>query len=256
MLKIRTKFATHNKNSYKFSPSPTKFARISSKTQPRTCSPEVISAILLEKIFRELHSIRTSGLSRKKRIFSNSKNKNCQKYNFVIQQAYRGRPRVYFTRLSPLFCAFYPKSTIEHTCACTFLFPKTIIQTMNHGKVVLNDVILQPHEQKTVILLTKLGYDVELIPKSNKPGTKSPDIKIGKLYWEIKAPKGKGKYLIQKTLHRAARQSENVIVDLQRIKIHQSRCLPELEKHFYKTSRTLKRLKIITKSKKVIDFEK
>lgn len=127
---------------------------------------------------------------------------------------------------------------------------------MNSGKIIPNDVILQPHEQKTVILLTKLDYNVELVPKSNKQGTKSPDIKIGKLYWEIKAPRGEGKYLIQKTLHRAARQSENVIVDLQRIKIHQSRCLSELEKHFYKTSRGLKRLKIITKSKKIIDFEK
>lgn len=114
---------------------------------------------------------------------------------------------------------------------------------------------MQKHEYDTVLFLTEQGYNVELIPKSNVPGERSPDIRMGKLFWEMKAPKGEGKWLIKKTLQRASHQSENIIVDLRRIKIHQNKCLPELEKQF-RLSKRLKRLKIITKTCDIIDFTK
>ena len=99
-------------------------------------------------------------------------------------------------------------------------------------------------KMRTVVFLTELGYDVTLIPKSNVSGEHSPDIEMQGLYWEIKCPKGQGKYLIQNTLHKAAHQSENVIIDLSRIKIHQARCLRELEKCFWDL-KSLMKLKII-----------
>lgn len=126
---------------------------------------------------------------------------------------------------------------------------------MKTGKIIPNGVSLQKHEYDTVLVLTELGYDVELIPKSNKLGEKSPDIRIGKVFWEIKSPKGEGKWLVKNIMQKASRQSENVIIDLRRIKIHQNRCLPEFEKQF-KCSKRVKRLKIITKARKVIDFVK
>lgn len=126
---------------------------------------------------------------------------------------------------------------------------------MKTGKIIPNGVSLQKHEYDTVLVLTELGYDVELIPKSNKLGEKSPDIRIGKVFWEIKSPKGEGKWLIKKTMQRASHQAENIIIDLRRIKIHQNKCLAEFEKHF-KLSRRIKRLKIITKTRKIVDFVK
>ena len=127
---------------------------------------------------------------------------------------------------------------------------------MKKGTIIPNGVVLKTHELATVVLLTEMGYDITLIPKSNKCGDRTPDIEMQGLFWEMKCPKGQGKYLIQNTLHKAARQSENVIVDLRRIKIHQTKCLRELEKHFMITSKRLKRMKIITKTKKIIDFKK
>ena len=123
------------------------------------------------------------------------------------------------------------------------------------GKLITNGVTLELHEQKTVNFLLMQGINIELIQKSNRHGTHTPDIKIQGLEWEMKSPKGAGKYLIQNTLHRAAHQSSNIIVDLCRIKIHQSRCLQELEKTFHDLKR-LKRLKVITKSRKVLDYYK
>ena len=58
------------------------------------------------------------------------------------------------------------------------------------------------------MFLTERGYDVELIPKSNKKG-----------------------------------------------KIHQVKCLARIEKEFRLTKR-IRRIKVITKTRNIIDFEK
>ncbi len=126
---------------------------------------------------------------------------------------------------------------------------------MKTGKITPNGVSLEKHEYNTVLFLTEQGYNVELIPKSNKQGEHTPDIKMNKLLWEMKAPKGQGKYLIQNTLHKAACQSENVILDLHRIKIHQSVCLAKIRKEF-ELSRRLRRVKVITKTRRIVDFVK
>jgi len=126
---------------------------------------------------------------------------------------------------------------------------------MRKGRIIPNGVVPEAHEMATMVLLTEAGLDVILIPKSNKAGEHTPDIKMAGLFWEIKCPKGQGKYLIQNTLHKAAHQAENVIIDLRRIKIHQTRCLSELEKRFNESKR-LKRMKVVTKTGNIIDFKK
>ena len=97
--------------------------------------------------------------------------------------------------------------------------------------------------------------DVELIPKSDKKGVRTPDIIMDGLKWEMKSPKGKGRWLLENTLKKAVRQSPNIIIDLDRIKIHQTKCLQELEKQFYK-SKGVRWLKIVTKTKKIVEFKK
>lgn len=123
------------------------------------------------------------------------------------------------------------------------------------GRITPNGVVLRTHENATVVFLTELGFDVELIPKSNIQGVHTPDIKMNGIKWEMKAPKGEGKYLMANTIQKAVKQSRNVIIDLRRTKRHQTKCLRELEKEFEK-SRSLERLKIIMKNEKILDFEK
>ena len=126
---------------------------------------------------------------------------------------------------------------------------------MKRGKIIPNGVILEKHEYKTVLVFTEMGYDVELIPKSNIKNVHTPDIKMNGIEWEMKAPKGEGRWLLENTIQKAAKQSSNIIIDLQRIKIHQTKCLAEIEKQFYKSKRA-KILIVITKSKKIIEFRK
>ena len=126
---------------------------------------------------------------------------------------------------------------------------------MKKGKIIPNGVVLKTHENATVVFLTELGFDVELIPKSNTQGVHTPDILMDKIRWEMKSPTSKGKYLISNTIQRAVLQSQNVIIDLRRTKRHQTKCLREINQEFEK-SRSLKRIKIITKSRKIIDLSK
>ena len=126
---------------------------------------------------------------------------------------------------------------------------------MKKGKIIPNGVILEKHEYRTVVFLTKCGLDVELIPKSNEAGIHTPDIIVAGEKWEMKAPKGEGNALMKNTIQKALRQSPNIIIDLRRTKRNQIKCLCELRREFIK-SKTIHRLKIITKSNKTLDFKK
>lgn len=124
---------------------------------------------------------------------------------------------------------------------------------MKQGVLVTNGVILERHEMMTVNFLLRLGFNIELIPKSNRAGVRTPDLRMLNLEWEMKSPKGQGKYLLQNVVHRAARQSENIIVDLRRVKIHPMKCLNELDKQF-NYSKRCRRMKVITKTGEVVDL--
>ena len=123
------------------------------------------------------------------------------------------------------------------------------------GKIAPNGVVLKTHENATAVFLTEQGFDVELIPASNIEGVHTPDIKMDGLKWEMKAPLGEGNQLMENTIQRALRQSQNIIIDLRYTKRHQTKCLRELEKQFL-NKKGIKRLKVITKSGKTLDFEK
>lgn len=73
------------------------------------------------------------------------------------------------------------------------------------------------------------------------------------LLWEMKSPKGQGKWLIKNTIQKASHQAENIVVDLRRVKIHESKCLTEIER-YYKMSKRIKKVKVVTKTGDVIDF--
>jgi len=121
------------------------------------------------------------------------------------------------------------------------------------GTIIPNGVVLKPHEIATVVFLTEQGFDVELIPKSNIKGVHTPDIKINGVKWEMKAPIGEGSSLMKNTIQKAVKQSPNIIIDLRKTKRHQPNCLRELQKQFT-NSKSVKKLKIITKGGKTIDF--
>ena len=134
-------------------------------------------------------------------------------------------------------------------------FYATMEPMVKKGTITPNGVVLKTYEYATVVFLTELGYDISCIPKSNIKGIHTPDIKMDGLKWEMKAPLGEGNQLMENTIQKALKQSQNIIIDLRHTKRHQTKCIRELEKQFI-NKKSLKRLKVITKNRKVIDFNK
>ena len=86
------------------------------------------------------------------------------------------------------------------------------------GCLTDNGVRLLSHETQTVNRLLKMGKDIELIPPSNTPSRKMPDLEMDGVEWEMKSPI-RGSYIALKRLTCAAlAQSENLIFDLRRIR--------------------------------------
>ncbi len=123
------------------------------------------------------------------------------------------------------------------------------------GSITPNGVILMPHEMSTIVFLTEQGYDIELIRKSNVEGQHSPDIIIDGVKWEMKSPTGETKNTIKNNIQNALLQSNNIILDLRRIKRPMEKCIREIEREF-EANKKIRKLKVITKSKKILDFSK
>lgn len=100
------------------------------------------------------------------------------------------------------------------------------------------------------ILAKYFKTNIEFIPRSNQ---RTPDFLINNLYWELKTPTGTGKYNLQHTLRSAAKQSENIIIDARFSKMNISKIRNELNYQF-KRSRNIKRLLLIDKQKRIVDF--
>lgn len=126
---------------------------------------------------------------------------------------------------------------------------------MEKGKLTQNKVHLQDHEWKTVKYILEQGHNVTLIPPMQIKGMDNPDVEIDGVIWEIKSPTGGGKYTMKHTLENAKHQSRNAIVDLRRCKLSDEQAIKELEHHF-SLSKRLRRMIIITKAEKMLDYKK
>jgi hypothetical protein len=113
----------------------------------------------------------------------------------------------------------------------------------------------EPHEIEATKIFTRKGENVEFINPSRSQKTKTPDIMLYGIAWEIKSPTGNSRWTIETQFGRAAKQSCNIILDMRRTKLPDKQTIKEAEKQFNKR-RGIRRLIIITKQSKTIDFKK
>lgn len=119
---------------------------------------------------------------------------------------------------------------------------------MKTGRITPNGVVLETHENATVVFLTEQGYDVELIPPLQQKGARTPDLRMDGVEWEMKAPKSNGKYTLEHSFRSALRQSPNIIFDIRGSKMPQAKCIAEIERRF-NDFKKVKRVLIITKQR-------
>ena len=126
---------------------------------------------------------------------------------------------------------------------------------MRKGKITPNGVVLETHENATVVFMTEQGFGVELIPPSQLKGTRTPDIRMNGLEWEMKAPIGKSTNTIKRAFKSAIRQSDNIIFDLHNSQLSDDINIMKLEKEFGDIQKA-KRLLIVTKAHGLIEKDK
>ena len=100
------------------------------------------------------------------------------------------------------------------------------------------------------ILADYFQIDIRFIPRDNQ---KTPDYLINGVKWELKSPKGKGKYNIQHSLQDALLQSSYIVIDARSSKQHMEKIRHELQ-HQMNLTKKIDRLLLITKAGKVIEI--
>lgn len=123
------------------------------------------------------------------------------------------------------------------------------------GRLTTNNVILEPHEYATINTLLAYGLDVELVRKSHTPHTKSADIIMMAMLWEMKSPNGKTTSCVKRAVRRATHQARNVIMDLRRIRVADA-TLITLLKQLFRELRSVRHLWVITKNGEIIKFKR
>lgn len=111
---------------------------------------------------------------------------------------------------------------------------------------------LRFHEVNAILLLLDY-FDTDITCITPGAG-KTPDLRINNIEWELKSPQGNGVKTIENILKKAAKQSKNIILDFSRIKMNGNQALSRMRYYLHNNKHGVKRLIVITKNHKVIDF--
>ena len=122
---------------------------------------------------------------------------------------------------------------------------------MKYQVIVKTDLVDLPKEHELSAALILAHHFKTNVTFLRPEHARTPDIDVNSVKWEIKSPMGNGKRTIDNNFNEARRQSKNLVIDLRRIKMHQSKANARI--NFYlSTPHHFKRVLIITKSKKVV----
>ena len=124
------------------------------------------------------------------------------------------------------------------------IFGKTIIPFGAHP---------EQHEIEIAKILNKYGKNIEFLIPIEAKYARTPDIKMDGDFWEIKSPKGNSSRTIENNLRCALRQSKNIIIDLRRIKVDETRAIFQIKEKFKKI-KIIKNILIVRKNSEILDI--
>lgn len=106
-------------------------------------------------------------------------------------------------------------------------------------------------ENKVGDYFATLGYDILFLAINKILHHTSPDIEMCDKKWEIKTPKGNGKYTIEHVIQHASKQSKHIIIDLRQSKMSESKALAKIQRES-SLRKVIKTMLVITKSKDLL----
>lgn len=107
-----------------------------------------------------------------------------------------------------------------------------------------------PHEQRVAKILALAGHAVEFIPESN---TKTADILLDGVEFEIKSPKSANANSLEHILKKSVKQSCNIIIDTSRMKNIRDDNTRRFLVNQARLRKQIKKLIMITKQGQIID---
>lgn len=107
-----------------------------------------------------------------------------------------------------------------------------------------------PHEQRVAKILALAGHAVEFFPESN---TKTADILLDGVEFEIKSPKSANANSLEHILKKAVKQSCNIIIDTSRMKNIRDDNTRRFLVNQARLRKQIKKLIMITKQGQIID---
>jgi len=131
-----------------------------------------------------------------------------------------------------------------------------MVKRQRVGNIIIPGGMTQPetHEYATARVFTRAGKDVEFLQPSRTRGSRTADLKIDGLLWEMKTPMGKTKKTVANALRRAVKQSSNVIIDTRQMKLSDEIIKKELLRNVPLT-KSLKRLVIVSKESQIVSLK-
>lgn len=108
-----------------------------------------------------------------------------------------------------------------------------------------------PHELRVAKILALAGYAVEFIPETN---TKTADILLDGIEFEIKTPKSANANSLEHILKKAVKQSCNIIIDTSRMKNVRDDNTRRFLINQVRIRRQINNLIMITKQGQIIDI--
>ena len=120
------------------------------------------------------------------------------------------------------------------------------------GKVLIpGGVHPWPHELRVANILALAGHTIEFIPRTN---TKTADILLDNVPFEIKSPKSSNLNTLEHTLKKALKQSRNIIIDTSRIKNARDDNICHFLINQTRNRKQIKCLIMISKQRQVLDI--
>jgi len=126
---------------------------------------------------------------------------------------------------------------------------------MKYKLIIPTGIRPRPTEDEQKVAKNLAEYFKSNVEFVKRGTSTTPDIKIGNIYWEIKSPRGNGKFTISDNIRSAKHQSPNIVINLSRTKLTTKRAESRIKIFLKNSSTGVKRLILVTKSSKVIDIK-
>jgi len=108
-------------------------------------------------------------------------------------------------------------------------------------------VRLEPHEIATLQRLVAAGWDPEILLPSGAEGSRTADLRVGPVEWEMKSPTGGGRHTISHQLERGSRQCDRIVLDLARSPLDDASVIAEVRRRVRGSAR-ITEVVIVTKT--------